>query len=367
MLQSAHFAPPATGEILGTRDLPVALERLFAGFEACFAAARHRVDAIIGGDPIRVASTLPSYAETVRHTWADDAPAGTHRAPACRILVACAGVDGMPALPRWGEAGSDQRAVEAVLDGTQWRLLPQPDYGCWQIYDRASGRGMQLMRDAQALPPWDGGAPLRNFLHWHFTRSGRALIHAGTLGLDGEGMLLAGAGGSGKSGTVLAGVMHGLQTVGDDYVLASHTNHAGGVAAAALFRTLKQDPAGFARLGLDGNAAIDSGVNWQGKRQFTLDAVTDVPQPASMRIRALCLPAVAHAARTSFHPVPAKEAFLALAPSGVAQMPGDRAGIFAFCAALTRLVPAYRMALGTEPAEIADAVAAFLREPPVRC
>lgn len=365
MLQGTRFVAPPAGEILHMRDLPATLERLFAGFETYFAAAGDRVDATIGGDPILAATTLPSYAETVRRAWADDALGGARHAPACRILVARAGVGGMPALPRWGETRFSELAIDAALEGTQWRLHYLRDYGFWQIYDHASGRGVQLMRDPDILPPWDSGSPLRNFLHWHFMRSGRALIHAGTLGLDGEGLLLAGTGGSGKSGTVLAGVMHGLQTVGDDYVLASRTG--GFVAAAPIFRTLKQDPVGFARLGLDGNAAIDPSVNWQGKRQFTLDAITDAAQPASLRIRALCLPAVAHVERTSFHPVSAKEAFLALAPSGVAQMPGDRAGTFAFCAALSRLVPAYRMMLGTEPAEIADAVAAFLREPPVRC
>lgn len=356
--QAAHPGSPTAAHVLVTRNLPEALERLFDRFEALFAAAPHRVDTVVGGDPVRAATTLSSYAEALRRAWPDMQPDRAD-APACRILVACADEAGMPGLPLWGEAYYRERAVEAALDATRWRLHHMPDLGFWQVYDRASGRGLQLMRDPQSLPPWDGGSPLRNFLHWHFMRSGRALVHAGSLGLDGEGVLLAGAGGSGKSGTVLAGILHGLQTVGDDYVLVSRE---AGVTASPLLRTLKQDPAGFARLGLDRFPAIDPVLNWQGKHQFTLAALGAAPPPAALRIRALCLPTVAHAERTSFHRLAEKEAFLALAPSGVSQMPGDRAGSFAFCAALARQLPAYRMALGVEPAEIADAVAAFLKE-----
>ena len=36
--------------------------------------------------------------------------------------------------------------------------------------------------------------------------------------VSGDGVLLAGAGGAGKSGTTLAGILHGLSSVGDDYV-----------------------------------------------------------------------------------------------------------------------------------------------------
>jgi hypothetical protein len=44
----------------------------------------------------------------------------------------------------------------------------------------------------------------------------------------------------------------------------------------------------------------------------------------------------------------------------VSQIPGDRGAMFAFVAGLVRRLPAFRLLLGTEPAEIAAAVRGFL-------
>ncbi len=197
---------------------------------------------------------------------------------------------------------------------------------------------------------------MRNFLHWHLVKPGCDLIHAGTLGVNGSGILLAGAGGSGKSGTVLAGVLHGLETVGDDYVLAQIGD---AVTVHPLFKTLKQDPAGLARLGL-AEFQSKAVLNWQGKHQLSIDDVGGKPQPDRIIVRALCVPQIAGLSQTRFEPIGSKEAFLALAPSGVSQIPGDRGSMFAFAADLARRLPAYKILLGTDPAEIAAAVRTFL-------
>lgn len=51
---------------------------------------------------------------------------------------------------------------------------------------------------------------------------------------------------------------------------------------------------------------------------------------------------------------------IALAPSGIAQMPGERESGFRFFSDLTRLLPCYRLSLGTQPQEIAGTIADFL-------
>lgn len=51
---------------------------------------------------------------------------------------------------------------------------------------------------------------------------------------------------------------------------------------------------------------------------------------------------------------------IALAPSGIAQMPGERESGFRFFDELTRLLPCYRLSLGTEPEEIAGTISEFL-------
>jgi hypothetical protein len=183
------------------------------------------------------------------------------------------------------------------------------------------------------------------------------LTHAGTLGANGKGVLLAGAGGAGKSGTVAAGLLNGLDSVGDDYVLIDLSN---GVTARPLFSTLKQDPQGFARLGLKRRVPANGPLNWQGKHAFHIDDIAPRPVPATLDIVALVVPHISGGGASSIMPVSRRDAMIALAPSGIAQMPGERESGFRFFSDLTRLLPCYRLSLGTQPQEIAGTVADFL-------
>jgi hypothetical protein len=152
-------------------------------------------------------------------------------------------------------------------------------------------------------------------------------------------------------------VLHGLKTVGDDYVLAGIGD---GVDVWPLFTTLKQDPAGYQRLRLDRHLGLALPLNWQGKHQFTLPALGGAAQADHLRIVALALPHLSGAAQTTVRPATAKEAFLALAPSGVSQVPGDRDASFALAAALARRLPAWHVDLGPDPADVASRLEALI-------
>lgn len=133
------------------------------------------------------------------------------------------------------------------------------------------------------------------------------------------------------------------------------------VTAYPLFQTLKQDPGGCERLGIPADSALRRTLNWQGKHQFTLADLGGDQPVDQLRIRALCLPRISGTITTRFLPVNGKDAFLALAPSGLAQMPGDRGILFSFCAAVARSLPTYRLELGSDPAEISTSIRAFLQ------
>ncbi|MEI9426945.1 serine kinase [Mesorhizobium sp. Cs1299R1N3] len=275
----------------------------------------------------------------------------------CRIFIAHPGIDGIPEPARWGDAhftehGFARRLAEAGLRGHYFH-----DLDFWQIYDPQHCIGVQLMASADAFPPWEPGAPLRAFLHWEYAARGMRLTHAGTLGIEGKGILLAGSGGAGKSGTVAAGLLNGLDSVGDDYVLI---DLAGGVTARPLFSTLKQDALGFARLGLRQRLTAQGPLNWQGKHMFHVDDIAPGPVPAMLDIVALMVPHISGGGASSIMPVSRRDAMIALAPSGIAQMPGERESGFRFFGELTRHLPCFRLSLGTDPAEIAGTIEAFL-------
>ena len=95
------------------------------------------------------------------------------------------------------------------------------DYATLSVADTAAGIGVQWLRDASAMAPWEGGAPLRSILRWTLERHGVHLIHAAAVGNGADGVLLLGSGGAGKSTTALACMQAGMALVADDYTLVA--------------------------------------------------------------------------------------------------------------------------------------------------
>lgn len=304
-----------------------------------------------------VLSFDPAMSEAVAGNFAQVPDAGAAAPARLHAFIVHPGVEGVSSPLSWDvrQPCHPQRIADVLWEaGLQAAYFGDLDH--WHVYDHSAATAVQLMRAPGRHPPWETGAPLRPFLHWHYALRGRRLAHAGTLGTGGKGVLLAGAGGSGKSGTVIAGLLHGLQSVGDDYVLLEAGSE---IAAYPLFATLKQDPAGFRRLGLDrrlGNLPL----NWQGKHQFTMADVAARPVPERLSIGALLLPRIGGSGRTEIAPVGRAEAMIALAASSIYQMPGERESGFRFFGEITRRLPCFRLTLGPDPAEVADRLGAFI-------
>ncbi|RST87203.1 serine kinase [Aquibium carbonis] len=299
--------------------------------------------------------TLADAVRTAFVPWGDKASKPSRRA---EITVLDPTVGDTPDPLGWGSAPYVPHEISRSLSqvGLQGSLFH--DLRFWQFHDLATGQGVQLMAGPDSFPPWEPGAPLRAFLHWEYAAQGRRMTHAGTLGREGRGVLLAGAGGSGKSGTVLAGLLHGLSSVGDDYVLVDLSENR--VCAFPIFTTLKQDERGARRLHLD-RLLGSRELNWQGKVQFrTSDIEADIARDG-LSIGAILLPKVG-ADATSVHVASRSEAMLGLAPSAVYQMPGERESGFRFFSRLVSMLPAYRLELGPDPEEIAAVLWQFMDE-----
>ncbi len=309
---------------------------------------------------VRVASFDPDMAHAVEHNFVQ----ATDRTPAgplpggMDVLIAHPEAAGMPPPIGWdGSLFYEPQRISETLEraGLQGSYFYDLDH--WHIYDLSDHRAVQLMRGPGQYPPWEPGAPLRPFLHWRYAQAGKRLAHCGTVGLDGKGVMLGGAGGSGKSGAVIASLLHGLQSVGDDYVLLDIGER---VEAYPIFSILKQDPAGFQRLGLGRRLPAELPLNWQGKHQFRIFDVTETPVPSNLTIGALLLPRVAGEARSGITPVGRSEAMIALAASSIQQMPGDREGGFRFFSDVVRRLPSYRLELGPDPKEVAETIGNFI-------
>lgn len=299
--------------------------------------------------------TDPAYADLCARNLAE-APAGEDASDITLFLFDAQSA-GMPSPALWGAEVFDRTAFNEVLASAALHGAYLHNPRVWQFFSPSERVGVQLIRAPGATPDWETGGPLRVFLHWASAMRGARLCHAATLGLGDKGVLLSGAGGSGKSGTTLAGIAHGLSTVGDDYCLLTRRE---AVVAHPLYRILKQDPAGVARAFGKADTPDFGKTNWQGKHEIHADLLPASPFVNRLVIKALLLPKVAHLPRSEFRPISAGAAMRSFAPSSVFQLPDDEEQGIRFAAALCRDLPCYELRLSEDAGEIAGSIRGFI-------
>jgi hypothetical protein len=282
----------------------------------------------------------------------------TGAAAALRVFALDARAAGGEPPPRWPFPYADPRHLER-LHVTRERdayLRLDEDTRTWQVFDRASGRAALWTADAERLPEWEQSFPLRSLLGWLLAPSAETLAHAAVICCGERGLLLAGAGGSGKSTTTAACLDAGLETCGDDFVAVT-----GGRSprAHALFDTLKLDAralALFPRL-----AAQVAGPPAPGaKARIHLFEHAPRGLRASCTLDAIVVPSLAPGVATRIVPLPKSAALRALAPTTVFLTRGAEAETTAKLGALVRRLPTHALRIGGSPGEAARGLRALL-------
>lgn len=180
-------------------------------------------------------------------------------------------------------------------------------------------------------------------------------------GLRGErGLLLAGAGGSGKSTTTAACLESGLETCGDDFVAVTP---GAAPRAHALFDTLKLDAASLARFPrLAAQVAQVANPELGTKARIHLSELSPSRLRASCSLEAIVVPRLAPGESTRSAPLPKSAALRALAPSTLFLTRGAESETAAKLAALVRRLPTHELRIGGAPAEAADRVRGLLEQ-----
>ncbi len=241
---------------------------------------------------------------------------------------------------------------------------PGPD--TLSLVDQESGHAFYLLRNDAQLPFWELSAPFRYIFHSWFGYHGLQYTHAGAVGVadtgsgDAPGILLVGKGGSGKSTTSLLCVEAGMAYAADDYCLTD----AAASRVFSLYNTAKlKGPDDLERVpSVRGHSVnVDSFEGGgTGKGTFNVSELWPERMAPGFSLRAIVLPLVTGDRDSRLEACSAGDALLALAPSTVAQLPAASQSDCQRLTDLAETLPAYRLHLGSDLAQIPDLVKTLL-------
>ena len=249
--------------------------------------------------------------------------------------------------------------------GDIWTMLSRRVRSAFQggeaslsLLDLDAGEGIYWTRSAIDLPYWTKAAPLRAILNWWIVDRGGQFLHGAAIGNADGGLLLTGKGGVGKSTTALQCLAAGFDYAGDDYVAVT-----GGEAPAAhsIYCTAKVNPSSIDRF-----AAFKPRLQRSSSEEKAVAYLFPEWRDRIVRslpIHAVLTPEIRHSATTAIEAAPRQRLLDAASFTTIAMLPHSGQDTIRFIEGLLDRLPGYALGLGSDPAELTAALAAFLHQP----
>jgi hypothetical protein len=254
-------------------------------------------------------------------------------------------------LPRGASRSPAGRAGgwhELTLKSAGGRFIAQRLPHTYSCLDRTASRLIGFIAWHEDIFIYERAKPLaRLLLTWHNDR-GSQIVHAGLVARRGQGILLAGKSGSGKSTSSLLCALDGMDFLGEDYI-ALDTGDDGSFVGHSLYNSVFLNTHHLDRFHSLSRHAFRGMFPHEEKSVVLLsDAIPDRLERSAC-VRALVFPEVIDAVEAEVRPLSKGAALLALAPSSLLQIPNRDLGIAGFdrLARLVESVPCFRMGVGS--------------------
>lgn len=263
----------------------------------------------------------------------------------------------MPPPPWFGYATYMPRGDIRGYNTEQIRTAFQMGSDVLSTLDLSQNVALYWTRNAEHLPQWEMGSPLRHILHWWLRLQGLQFVHAGAVGRPEGGVLLVGKGGSGKSTTALTCLNSDLRYVSDDYCLISSDPVP---AAYNLYNTGKVKEDNIRRV--PHLKPFISNVDQldQEKALFFLNKVMPRKLVANFPLKAVLIPRLTGNPSTSLTSAPATASLSALMLSTMKQLAGAGPAAVQVMKSLVAQIPSFYLELGTDLTQIPAAITDLL-------
>jgi hypothetical protein len=347
---------PAPETADGTLD--TSIEELTRSFERAAQAGDLVKRSIrIGDAPVRLRFAGVALAEQLSHAFdhlADDSV----DEPALTIDVWDSEDSGTAPPPLPSLAPGSPRGTTIYTSDDGRHFASRPALGQLSAYERATSRAWFWSRNANELPFWEPAAPFRQILHWWLPDRGALLLHAASVGEADGGVLLVGAGGSGKSTCALSCLTSDLLYAGDDYVAVELGPEP---RVLSLFCSGKLEPDHATLLphlpspSFAGDGALEEKSVFYVAERFPERMCRGFP------LRAILAPRV-HGSEPQLQPQAPVQVLAALAPSTLLQLVPARQEALSAMAALLEDIPAFGLDVGGSTDLIPPTIAGLLGE-----
>lgn len=250
------------------------------------------------------------------------------------------------------DAQSFHRTVWSPTSGLA--LTSDEQNGVWTLMDFSTGTSVFWINDLRAIPDWEHAAPLRHQFHW-FAHTHQAVVaHAAAFSLNGQAILVAGPGGSGKSTLSAAAAEAGLTVLAEDLCWV---DLAGNIPAARrIYDSVKVTGDSQCRFPAVARFVSNHESEFLGKTIVRLPAADN---SAAIPIRAMFCMSGAFEKTPRIFPCRKTTAFSLLAPSTVFLMRTAPSETAARLKSLVDRLPVFHAIPGADPVITAAELASF--------
>lgn len=349
--------PLPTPETAGG-TLDTSIEELARSFER----AAQAVDSVersirIGDAPVRLRFAGAAMAEQLSRAFDHLVDEETDE-PVLTIHAWDAEDSGAPPPPLPSLAAGSPRGTTVYTADDGRHFASRPALGQLSAYERDTARAWFWCRSASELPFWEPAAPFRQIFHWWLPDRGGLLLHGAAVGRAGGGVLLVGAGGSGKSTCALSCLASDLLYAGDDYVAVELQPEP---RVLSLFCSGKVDPDHAALLphlpapSFAGDGALEEKSVFYVAERFPGRMCRGFP------LRAIVAPRV-QGTEPQVSPRGPAQVLAALAPSTLLQLVPARQEALSAMAGLLADIPGFGLDVGGSPKRIPPTIERLLDE-----